>query len=63
VDVTAARQFIEKHKEQTGEQLSFTGYLAFCLARAVNENRAVQAYLKSRKQLAMFDDMDIGMMV
>jgi hypothetical protein len=37
VDVTAARQFIEEHKAQMGEALSFTGYLAFCLGRAVVE--------------------------
>jgi hypothetical protein len=29
VDVTAAREFIEEHKAQEGEALSFTGYLAF----------------------------------
>jgi pyruvate/2-oxoglutarate dehydrogenase complex dihydrolipoamide acyltransferase (E2) component len=60
VDVTIARQFIEKHKARTGERLSFTGYLAFCLARAVDEDKSVQAYLKGRKQLVVFDDVDVG---
>jgi pyruvate/2-oxoglutarate dehydrogenase complex dihydrolipoamide acyltransferase (E2) component len=59
VDVTDARQFIEDHKAQTGEALSFTGYLAFCLARAVDEDKSVQAYLKGRKQLVIFDDVDV----
>jgi hypothetical protein len=45
VDVTRARQLIEEHKARTGEALSFTGYLAFCLARAVDEDKSVQAYL------------------
>lgn len=63
VDVTAARRFIAEHKAQTGETLSFTGYLAFCLARAVDEDKTVQAYLKGRKQLVMFDDVDVGLMV
>ena len=63
VDVTLARQFIEEHKTQTGEALSFTGYLAFCLARAVDEDKAVQAYLKGRKQLVVFDDVDVGLTV
>jgi hypothetical protein len=48
VDVTDARQLIENHKATTGETLSFTGYLAFCLAR-----------LKGRKHLVMFDDVDV----
>lgn len=63
VDVTIARQFIEEVKARTGEQLSFTGYLTFCLARAVDENKAVQAYFKGRKQLVIFDDVDVGLMI
>jgi pyruvate/2-oxoglutarate dehydrogenase complex dihydrolipoamide acyltransferase (E2) component len=59
VDVTTARQFIEEHKAQTGEALSFTGYLAFCLARAVDADKSVQAYLKGRKHLVIFDDVDV----
>lgn len=63
VDVTVVRQFIEAHKAQTGEALSFTGYLAFCLAHAVDENKSVQAYLKGHKQLVLFDDVDVGMTI
>lgn len=63
VDVTVARQFIAEHKRLTGETLSFTGFLTLCLARAVEENKEVQAYLKGRKQLVVFDDVDVGMMV
>jgi pyruvate/2-oxoglutarate dehydrogenase complex dihydrolipoamide acyltransferase (E2) component len=61
VDVTVARQFIAAHKARTGEALSFTGYLAFCLARAVAEDTSVQAYLKGRKHLVVFDDVDVGL--
>ncbi len=63
VDVMAARKFIEDYKAQTGEQLSFTGYLAFCLAYAVDENKAVQAYRKGSKRLIVFDDVDVGIMI
>ena len=63
VDVTAARQFMEKHKARTGEALSFTGYLVYCLARAVHEDKSVQAYLKGRTHLVMFDDVDVGLPV
>ena len=63
VDVTAPRQFIADHKQRTGETLSFTGFLTFCLGRAVDENKEVQAYLKGRKQLVLFDDVDVGIMV
>jgi hypothetical protein len=63
VDVTVARQFIAEHKARTGETLSFTGFLTFCLARAVDEDKAVQAYLKGRKQLVLFDHVGVGLMV
>lgn len=33
-DVTDARQRIRKHKDQTGETLSFTAFIVVCLARA-----------------------------
>ena len=59
VDVTAAREFIEEHKARTSEALSFTGYLAFCLGRAVDEDKSVQAYPKGRKHLVIFDDVDV----
>jgi pyruvate/2-oxoglutarate dehydrogenase complex dihydrolipoamide acyltransferase (E2) component len=63
VDVTVARRFITEHKQRTGETLSFTGYLTYCLARAVDEDKAVQAYLKCRKQFVIFDDVDVGLMI
>lgn len=63
VDVTIARQIIAEHKARTGETLSFTGYLTFCLARAVDADKTVQAYLKGRKQFVMFEDVDVGLMV
>jgi pyruvate/2-oxoglutarate dehydrogenase complex dihydrolipoamide acyltransferase (E2) component len=46
VDVTVARRFIAEHKARTGETLSFAGFLTFCLARAVDEDKTIQAYRK-----------------
>jgi pyruvate/2-oxoglutarate dehydrogenase complex dihydrolipoamide acyltransferase (E2) component len=63
VDVTQARKFIDDFQAKTGEQLSFTGYLIACLARAVAEDRSVQAYKKGSKKLVMFDEVDVGYMV
>jgi chloramphenicol O-acetyltransferase len=63
VDVTVPRTIIAAHKARTGEALSFTGFLIYCLAQAVAENPAVQAYLKGRNQLVVFDDVNVGVMV
>ena len=63
VDVTFARQLIAEHEASTGEALSFTGFLVYCLACAVDEDKSVQAYLKGRKQLILFDDVNVGVMI
>jgi pyruvate/2-oxoglutarate dehydrogenase complex dihydrolipoamide acyltransferase (E2) component len=63
VDVTGARKYISEHKDRTGESLSFTAFLACCLARAVVEHKEVQACIKGRRQLVIFDDVSIGLMV
>jgi pyruvate/2-oxoglutarate dehydrogenase complex dihydrolipoamide acyltransferase (E2) component len=63
VDVTVARKFIADYEAKTDEQLSFTGYLISCLARAVDEDKFVQAYRKGSKKLVLFDDVDVGFMV
>jgi pyruvate/2-oxoglutarate dehydrogenase complex dihydrolipoamide acyltransferase (E2) component len=63
VDVTTVRRFIDEHEARTGEELSFTSYLIFCLAKAVDEEKSVQAYLKGRKQLIIFEDVDVAMPV
>ena len=63
VDVTVPRQLIAEHEARTGETLSFTGFLVHCLARAVDEDKSVQSYLKGRKKLVVFDDVNVGLMV
>lgn len=63
VDVTIARQFIAEYKAHTGETLSFTGYLAYCLARAVEEDKIVQSYRKGHSQIIMFDEVNVGLMI
>ena len=63
VDVTVARQIIAEHEARTGETLSFAGFLTYCLARAVDEDKTIQAYRKGDRRLVMFDDVSVGLMV
>jgi pyruvate/2-oxoglutarate dehydrogenase complex dihydrolipoamide acyltransferase (E2) component len=60
VDVTRARAYLREHKAKTGESLSFTAFLMACLAKAVDENKAVQACRKGRNQLILFEDVDVN---
>jgi pyruvate/2-oxoglutarate dehydrogenase complex dihydrolipoamide acyltransferase (E2) component len=59
VDVTRARAFLRDHKAKTGESLSFTAFLIACLAKAVEEHKAVQAYRQGSKRLILFEDVDV----
>ena len=63
VDVTVPRRLIADHKARTGEALSFAGFLSYCLARAVDEDKSIQAYRKGSKRLILFDDVNVGLMV
>jgi pyruvate/2-oxoglutarate dehydrogenase complex dihydrolipoamide acyltransferase (E2) component len=59
VDVTGARTSLREHKTRTGESLSFTAFLIACLAQAVDEHKAVQAFRQGSKHLVVFDDVDV----
>jgi len=59
VDVTRARTYLREHKAATGKSLSFTAFVIACLAKAVDEHKAVQAYRKGSKRLVVFDDVDV----
>lgn len=59
VDVSGARTFLRNHKAKTGESLSFTAFLMACLAKAVDEHKAVQAIRFGGKRLVLFDEVDV----
>src|SRR5260370_31062364 len=59
VDVTRARAFLREHKANTGESLSFTAFLIACLAKTVEEHKALQAFRKGSKRLILFEDVDV----
>lgn len=59
MDVTHARRAIREHKAQTGETLSFTGFVIACLGRAVDMNKHMQAYRIWWDKLVIYDDVDV----
>ena len=62
VDVTVPRACLREHKARTGESLSFTGYVAHCLAQAVAADKEVQAFRQGRN-LVIFEDVDVALMI
>jgi pyruvate/2-oxoglutarate dehydrogenase complex dihydrolipoamide acyltransferase (E2) component len=62
VDVTVALQLIQAVKDQTGESLSFTAFVLYCMSKALDEFKPVQAVRKGKK-LYIYDEIDISTMV
>jgi pyruvate/2-oxoglutarate dehydrogenase complex dihydrolipoamide acyltransferase (E2) component len=63
VDITEARGRIREIEERTGERLSFTGFVVYCCARAVEEDKHLHAYRDWRNRLILFDDVDVSLPV
>lgn len=61
VDVTEPRRRLRKMKEEMGESLSFTGFIIYCCARAVDGNKYVHAYRDWRNRLILFEDVDVSL--
>jgi pyruvate/2-oxoglutarate dehydrogenase complex dihydrolipoamide acyltransferase (E2) component len=59
IDVTRARTVLREHKARTGETLSFTAFIVACLARAIDQDRSVQAYQDWRRRLIVFNEVDV----
>ena len=63
LDVTDARRAIRAHRAETGEPLSFTAFVVACLARAIAAEPSMHAHRKGRHELALFDDVDVSVVV
>ncbi len=63
LDVSKALQLNREIRAETGLGLSFTAWLAVCVARAVSEHKAVHAIRKGRRGLVVFDDVDMSILV
>jgi len=61
-DVTEARRKLHRYKEQTGESLSFTGWIAACVGKAIGEHKQVHA-LMIGKHFVIFDDVNINILI
>ncbi len=63
LDVAEGRRIIQSQKEKTGSDISFTAWIAKCVAQAVTEHKHVHALRKGKKELIIFDDVDISIPV
>ncbi|MBX7237476.1 MAG: 2-oxo acid dehydrogenase subunit E2 [Caldilineales bacterium] len=63
VDISQAREHLRRIKETSGESLSFTGFIVYCCARAVDEDKHLHGYRDWRNRLVLFDDVDVSLPV
>jgi len=61
-DVTDARKKLHSYKEQTGESVSFAGWIAACVGKSVAEHKQVHA-LMIGKQFVIFNDVNINILI
>jgi len=59
IDVTNGKKQLKKYTEQTGEKLSFTGWIITCAAKALSEHKEINAIRKGRNKIIYFDDVDV----
>jgi len=62
VDVTEARKLVKEYRKKTGGPLSFTAFLTYCLAQAVDANKLVHAYRRGAN-LIVYEQVDISVLI
>ena len=63
LDVTNAKNIIEKYKENHSKKISFTGWFIKCIAQAVSKHKELNAYRLGRNKTVIFEDVDIPLPV
>lgn len=63
LDVTEGRNIIRSFEKSSGQDISFTGWIMKCIALAICEHKHVHALRKGKKEVIIFDDIDISLPV
>lgn len=62
VDVTESREKIKYYKRQIGK-ISFTAWLIKVISLTIKKHEFVAAFLKSKRKLVVFDDINVSLVV
>ncbi len=63
MDVTKAEERMAEIKEKENYQVSHTGWVAACIAKAVSEDKRFNSFRKGKRKIIVFDNVDISMMI
>lgn len=61
-DITLPRRMMREHYERTGEKLSFTAYIVYCLAQVVKEHPHLSAFRRGNRLITL-DDVTVSVLV
>jgi len=61
-DITIPRRMIREHQERTGEKLSFTAYIVYCLAQVIKEHPHLNAFRRGNRLITL-DDITVSVLV
>lgn len=62
IDVTEARDKIRRYKREKG-RISFTAWLVKAISMTIREHESVAAYLKGKRKIIIFDDINVSIVV
>jgi len=63
IDVTNAKNLIQKYKKKNKKSISFTAWICKCVAQTMSEHKEFNSYRHGRKKYVIFDDVDIAIPV
>jgi pyruvate/2-oxoglutarate dehydrogenase complex dihydrolipoamide acyltransferase (E2) component len=63
IDVTEARRIIKERRAATGESISFTAFMVYCIARAAGGAPHIHATRDWLGRLAVFHDVNVNTMI
>ena len=63
LDISDTRRAIRERRAETGKPLSLTAFVVACLARAIDEDKTLHAHRKGKRELVLFDDVDVTVVV
>ena len=61
-DITLPRRMMREHFERTGEKLSFTAYIVYCLAQVMKEHPHLNAFRRGNRLITL-DDVTVSVLV
>src|SRR5512133_2329343 len=61
-DITVPRRMMREHFESTGEKLSFTAYIVYCLAQVIKDHPQLNAFRRWNRIITL-DDVTISVLV